>query len=741
MNESTARAERFDLQTSTSSTFFWEVPQKPVAVRIPYQLMDRLEREAVESFRSVTSKGSEIGGLLIGSVAAGSPMVVSIAEFQLIECEYARGPLYRLSDADLLRFQRAIEQRLAAGSGIAGFFRTHTRKGISLDGDDIALLDSHFRDAHQFGLLVRPFATKASTGAIFIREGGKINGDASLLEFPFRSPEGASHAPVESEAKAAPPVSSPLMPQPPAAKPAVRAQIVPIASRRELSVAGVPIEEKAAEATAAPAAPPPSVVPQEKGKVDRPAPNVESKPLAPPGESKAEVKPAAKLDPKLAVRTEPKVEAKTEAKLEPKVEAKVEAKVEPKTESKIAAKNEPKAEPKVEAKVEPKVEPKEPKVEAKPVVREVEAPVKAAVAPSVEIEAPAKSTKGLKLILAAAAAAALFVLLFVYPGLALKSGKNPSPGAQGDGSALQLRVERSNAGLLLTWNRDSAAIKNATKAVLNINDGEQHENVEMDLAQLRNGSIVYSPETADVSFKMEVIGSDASKTTSESVRVLRTRPSAMQEQAAAKPGQTPAPAPVTTPAPAAPTTTTPAPAATAAPEPEAPQEVSRPVTPTRSFNAQSLGARLRPTQSTDLPDAPVAGGASLPNGAIPGINLNTVGARPNIPAPAVPVPPAPGETKGSSKAGGQIQQAVLISKKDPEYPKLARQTGAKGAVKLTATVGKDGRVKSVKVISGHPMLQAAAIEAVKQWIYKPTLLNGQPVETDTEIQLNFVGDR
>jgi protein TonB len=50
-------------------------------------------------------------------------------------------------------------------------------------------------------------------------------------------------------------------------------------------------------------------------------------------------------------------------------------------------------------------------------------------------------------------------------------------------------------------------------------------------------------------------------------------------------------------------------------------------------------------------------------------------------------------------------------------------------------------VKGVKVISGHPMLQAAAVEAVKQWVYKPTLLNGQPVETDTEIVLNFLGDK
>ena len=188
MNESTARAERYDLQTSTSSYFLWEVPQKPVAVRIPFPLMDRLEREAVDSFRSVTSKGSEIGGLLIGNVAPGSPMVVSVAEYQIIECDYARGPLYRLSDADLIRFQRAIEQRLSSGAGVAGFFRTHTRKGISLDSDDLALLDAHFRDPHQFGLLVRPFATKASTGAIFIREGGKLRAIPAISNFRSARP-------------------------------------------------------------------------------------------------------------------------------------------------------------------------------------------------------------------------------------------------------------------------------------------------------------------------------------------------------------------------------------------------------------------------------------------------------------------------------------------------------------------------------------------------------------------------
>src|SRR5580765_1856012 len=90
MVESTARAERFDLQTSTSPFFTWEVSQKPVSVRIPFSLIDRLEREAVESFRSLSSKGSEIGGLLMGSVAPGNPLVLSVADYELIECDHAR---------------------------------------------------------------------------------------------------------------------------------------------------------------------------------------------------------------------------------------------------------------------------------------------------------------------------------------------------------------------------------------------------------------------------------------------------------------------------------------------------------------------------------------------------------------------------------------------------------------------------------------------------------------------------
>jgi len=73
----------------------------------------------------------------------------------------------------------------------------------------------------------------------------------------------------------------------------------------------------------------------------------------------------------------------------------------------------------------------------------------------------------------------------------------------------------------------------------------------------------------------------------------------------------------------------------------------------------------------------------------------------------------------------------------PEYPALARQARIQGTVVLQATIGKDGAIESLTLVSGHPMLAPAAIDAVKQWQYKPYFLNGDPVEVKTTINVNF----
>ncbi len=683
MTDSTALlAERLDVQTAASPLYLWEVPQKPVSVRIPFSLIDRLEREAVESFRSLTSRGSEIGGLLVGDVTPGSPMVVSIADYDLIPCDYSRGPLYRLSDADMGRFEQAIQRRLAAGRSVAGYFRSHTRKGISLDADDLTFFQARFRDPHHIALLVRPFATKPSTAGIFIWENGKVNGDVSSLEFPFRSSElGPGHAPTPPEAKAAAPSAAP----PQAPKSGMRAQIVPIASRREVAQPLAPVAEPAPPP--APVVPPP--VPAPAAILMPPRPAVEEKTAVVPDKSARTEKPGK--NDKYDRNDKYDKSAKADK----------------------AAKNEP------------------PAPKTAPVPKAEKAPLPAVAAP--EVDAPAtRSGKGMKLLLAAVASIALFVALFVYPGFLRTNSKAPAP-VRLDSNQLQLRVERANGELLLTWSPDSEAIRNASKAVLSINDGDQHENVAMDLAQLASGRIVYSPSGTDIRFEMQVLDKAQKKTTTESVRMLRP-PSPLQEQngAAAKAATAAATKPVAGLV---------LPGATPNPNGDLPvEQASKPApAPLKPFQSESLSQRLRPAAPTDMADAPTASVAARPNAsAIPGVNMNAM-------APAPSAPAAPGSPRVAAsptpKSGGQIQQAVLIYRKDAEYPKIARQTGAKGTVTLNATIGTDGNIKKVKVVSGHPMLTNAAVEAVKQWRYRPTLLNGQPVETDTQVLVNFMGDR
>jgi protein TonB len=80
---------------------------------------------------------------------------------------------------------------------------------------------------------------------------------------------------------------------------------------------------------------------------------------------------------------------------------------------------------------------------------------------------------------------------------------------------------------------------------------------------------------------------------------------------------------------------------------------------------------------------------------------------------------------------------LLLKKVTPDYPETARQAQIQGTVVLDATIGKKGDVESLQIVSGHPMLAPPAIEAAKQWKYQPYLLNGEPVEVETQLQVSF----
>jgi protein TonB len=79
----------------------------------------------------------------------------------------------------------------------------------------------------------------------------------------------------------------------------------------------------------------------------------------------------------------------------------------------------------------------------------------------------------------------------------------------------------------------------------------------------------------------------------------------------------------------------------------------------------------------------------------------------------------------------------MISQVRPVYPPLAKQARIQGVVVLEAVIGKDGKIQNLRVITGHPLLIKAAQDAVSQWEYKPTMLNGEPVEVVTTVTVNF----
>jgi len=137
----------------------------------------------------------------------------------------------------------------------------------------------------------------------------------------------------------------------------------------------------------------------------------------------------------------------------------------------------------------------------------------------------------------------------------------------------------------------------------------------------------------------------------------------------------------------------------------------------------------------------VVGGVpgGVPGGAPGGVIGGIIG---SVPTAAPPPPPPPAEkpkpaTPQRIRVGGNVQAANIARMVRPSYPPLAKQARIQGTVRFNAVIAKDGTIQNLQVVSGHPLLIPAATEAVRQWVYKPTMLNGEPVEVQTQIDVNF----
>ena len=174
--------------------------------------------------------------------------------------------------------------------------------------------------------------------------------------------------------------------------------------------------------------------------------------------------------------------------------------------------------------------------------------------------------------------------------------------------------------------------------------------------------------------------------------------------------------------------------------PEAPVAESRPAP--RS-NVLALPNPFRPpvVLHSDYPEAGMIivdyNAPALP--ASPGIAL-PVGASANLPrfeAPRAPASDVAKPPEAPVLVGGAVQAAKLLKQVVPMYPRPARQLRISGTVHLLGIIAKDGTIQRLQALSGHPLLRQAAIEAVSQWVYRPTVLNGQPVEVEAPIDVIF----
>lgn len=177
----------------------------------------------------------------------------------------------------------------------------------------------------------------------------------------------------------------------------------------------------------------------------------------------------------------------------------------------------------------------------------------------------------------------------------------------------------------------------------------------------------------------------------------------------------------------------PPPAAAAAPKPQ--PQVSRAIEsemtmPTKIPRKIAM-VRDEPMQAAAPPPGAVVGG--VPGGVAGGQIGGVLGGVLSSAPAAVPKIATPKKVRVSQG----VSEGLLLHKVMPQYPPLARQARIQGKVVLQAVISKDGTIQNLQVVSGHPMLTAAAINAVKQWKYKPYVLNGQPVEVETNITVDF----
>ncbi len=163
-------------------------------------------------------------------------------------------------------------------------------------------------------------------------------------------------------------------------------------------------------------------------------------------------------------------------------------------------------------------------------------------------------------------------------------------------------------------------------------------------------------------------------------------------------------------------------------------------TEVHTFEAPRAISRGAPAVSDTpavLPGPELAIPGGVPGGIEEATSLGTLTRIAASPPPQKQTPSRPALLDSPMAVGGHVQEAKLLHRVVPIYPPLARAARVSGVVRLVGVIAPDGTVRNLHVVSGHPLLVAAALAAVRQWVYRPTVLNGKPVEVLCPIEVRF----
>jgi TonB family protein len=307
------------------------------------------------------------------------------------------------------------------------------------------------------------------------------------------------------------------------------------------------------------------------------------------------------------------------------------------------------------------------------------------------------------------------------------------------GPFFDLKVEPSGQDLQIEWSQNADVPARAVGGLLTITDGSSRLERDLDPGELQNGKFVYTPVTGDIVVRLQQVSMNSARPVSESVHIVNGRAFQLARQAATK-------------------DSSPRASRTSAPD----YPTGRP-----GSNREGSAEKLSPSMFTGAGSLPEKSGTAIaapqerrdsegmtvaadPASSLPILDSGVPSSA--TPAPittSVPKPPSQSVDPSSevpspelavlqqSKLGGHVEPAQLIARRDPVYPKRSGPASISGSVELHFKIGTEGKVHSVSVVKGNPLLASAAADAVKTWRYKPARLDGIEVETEATAVIVF----